>query len=710
MLDRCFYAGLLGLVVIGMATAHDAEARTYVVRGEGMELAVDEQGNLTSLTNLRTGHNYAAGRPMWRLYFDRPMQKENQVLAKLNRPTIRQDGQEIVFEYESLKTEQETLHIRLSLRIRLDGDLLRFSSEVHNDEPHTIVRELHWPLVADCQMPTDHQLLTTQFGGQLYPNPKQRIIATGNSPPYMAPSQYYRQMDQKYPGQSVSNCFALVGDAQGLYLGCHDATFQDTWHGLRVYPDQQGEFNELEVGLYKYPNCLTDQSWSCDANVLAPYSGDWHETSKIYRRWADTWWRHQEPPLWVKKMKGWQRIIFRHQYGETLFRYDDLNGRIRKAGESVGVNTVFPFGWWNSGMDNGYPDSYYVTDPKQGGDAAWKKAIAAYRQSGGKVLLYFNGKLIDVESDFYRKGEGKSVCYKTNAGTEYNEAYRFKGHGTFTGYYNSRAFVVADTRNLVWRKKLLEMADRALAFGVDSVFYDQLGYCEATVNWDLSKEFPIPNTRTIADKADVLKMIHQYLDTKDKNIALGTEWFTDVVAQHVDYVHNIYGATGLYNFTDWVRYTFPEIVLSDREIRDDTDIPRRVNHSVLKGLRNDIEIYRCRDVIDKTPNYQQYLARVNALREKYADLLLVGTYRDTDGFANDNPKVPARCFVNGNRMAIVVTQSHSALAATRIAAPGWRYREVGAVGEVRVQEAADGKQHVSLPKDGLAVLVYEKAE
>ncbi|MEN6496785.1 MAG: hypothetical protein ABFD16_21040, partial [Thermoguttaceae bacterium] len=63
-----------------------------------------------------------------------------------------------------------------------------------------------------------------------------------------------------------------------------------------------------------------------------------------------------------------------------------------------------------------------------------------------------------------------------------------------------------------------------------------------------------------------------------------------------------------------------------------------------------------------------------------------------------------------NRMAIVVTQCHSALAATRIAAPGWRYREVGAVGEVRVQEAADGKQLVSLPKDGLAVLVYENAE
>ena len=45
-------------------------------------------------------------------------------------------------------------------------------------------------------------------------------------------------------------------------------------------------------------------------------------------------------------------------------------------------------------------------------------------------------------------------------------------------------------------------------------------------------------------------------------------------------------------FIDWARYTFPEVPLSDRDIRDDGDIPRRVNHAVLKGLRNDIEIYR----------------------------------------------------------------------------------------------------------------------
>lgn len=693
-------------------TAAAVAAEDLVLKDSKVEVAVDANGRLTVLKNLRTGQDYAGGRPLWRLYFDRKDgRKENEVRAQDHVPEIRRRGDVIELRYDSLKGADGPLRMGLVLTIRVEDGLVRFGSEVTNAEPHTIIRELHYPLVGACRLPADHKLLTTQQGGQLFPDPRSRILAVGNSPPYMAPSQFYRQMDLKYPGPTSANCFGLIGPSQGLYLGSHDPAFQDTWHGLRLYPDASGAFTEFEAGLFKYPHCTQGQAWACDANVLAPYAGTWHETSRIYRKWADTWWRKREAPLWVRRMKGWQRIIFRHQYGETFFRYADLDGRIRRAGDSVGIETVFPFGWWNSGMDNGYPDSYAVTDPLQGGDAAWAKAIADFRKHGGRVLLYFNGKLIDRESDFYRSGAGKTVCYRDNTGAEYTEQYRFKGLGTFTGYANARTFVVADTRNPEWQSRLRAMADRAIAFGVDSVFYDQLGYAEAASNWDLGGEFPVPNTRTIADKADTLKMLHDYLDSKgNPDFALGTEWLTDVAAQHVDYVHNITGATGPTDFTEWVRFTFPEIILSDREIRDDTDVPRRVNHAVLKGLRSDVEIFRCRDLVDRTPNYQRHLAQADRLRDKYADLLLLGAYRDTEGFESDNPKVAARCFVNGDRLAVVATQSSADSSTVRIRAPGHAFVESDSAGAVEVAPAPDGAQNVKIGRDGLAVLVFRKRE
>ena len=696
----------MAIIFLGVSVFNGIAQNIYILKNQKVEVSIDKSGNLVSLKNLQTGFNYASGSPIWRLYFDRKGHYGNEISAKFNAPDIHQEESQININYDNLKTLDGKLNIKLSLKIVLEENLVRFCSDITNNELNTIVRELQFPLVADCRLPADHKLFVTYRGGQLFPDPKKQILEVGNNPPYMGPSQYFRQMDVKYPYGYASNCFAFTGDTQGLYFGSHDTTFQETWHGLRLYPDNNGVFDELEAGFYKYPNCLAGQSWSCDANVIAPYSGDWHQTSKIYRKWADTWWKHQEPPVWVQKMKSWQRIIFRHQYGETFFQYADLGNRIKKVGESVGVNTVFPFGWWNSGMDNGYPDSYSVTDPEQGGDEGWKKAIADFKKDGGKVLMYFNGKLIDTESDYYKNGDGKSVCLKSNTGIDYNEAYLFKAHDTFTGSYNARSFVIGDISDPRWQKKLFEMADQTIYFGADAVFYDQLGSYPG-MNWDLSKEFPIPNISGIKDRAGVLKMIHQYIRAKDRNLAIGTEGLTDVTAQYVDFVHNLpyYGS---YNFIEWFRYTFPEVIFSDREIRDDTDIERRVNQTVLKGLRNDIEIYRCRDLIDKTPHYQEYLAKINQLKDKYCSLLLQGTYRDTEGFKIDNPKVSASCFVNGNRLAVVVTQSITDTESAILNAPGYQYIESAIVGDSKVETIPGDQQKVKIGKDGLIVLIYGK--
>ena len=698
---------LILVIILGILVSDVLAQEVYTLKNQNIELSIDNNGNLVSLKNRQTGFNYASGRPIWRLYFDTKKEKDIEVLAKENKPSIKKTGDIIIITYEKLKTRNESIKFKMSLKIILEEDKVRFCSEITNNELHTIIREFQYPLVANCQIPPDHQLLTTEVGGKLYPDPKQKILSIPFS--YMGPDQHFRQMKVKYPSGVSSNCFALVGKYQGLYFGSHDPLFQDTWHGLRVYPDLNNEFNELETGIYKYPNCLSGKSWSNDANIIAPYSGDWHMTSKLYRTWVDTWWDHREEPLWVKQMNGFQRVILRHQYGETLFTYNDFATSVKQAGESVGINVAFPFGWWNSGMDNGYPDSYFITDPDQGGDDAWKKAIADYQQGGGKVILYYNGKLIDSGSKYYKKGDGKRVSFKSNTGTEMNEAYRFYGPGSFTGYYDTRTFVVADTKNSKWRSKLLEMADHAIYLGANSVFYDQLGYGETSGNWDISEEFPIPELRVIADKGQALKMAHDYIDAKDKDFAIGTEHITDVTSQYCDYVHSIFDLSNQNLFIDWFRYTFPEIILSDRNLDgDEPDIIWLVNQDVLLGLRNNLQIYRLRATIDETPVYQQHLAKINKLKDKYNKLLLLGSFRDTEGFSFDNEEIKARSYINGNQMAIVVTHKSHEANSTQISVPGYRYQESSGVGDVKVIVGTNDTQTVILGKDGIVVLVYTK--
>ena len=682
-------------------TAHLNEA--CIVK-ENLCVAVDYRtGKLVLLSRNMDGHNYAGNSGLWRLYYNTPEQKEIEITAADATPQVSMERDTIRIDYSSLGGKAFALH----LRIWPEEGQLRFGAALENHEPHTVIRELQYPLIGHLQLPEGYKLLTTHTGGQLFDNPVRKIANVDTRALYMTPAQKFRQYDLQYPRNAASNCFAFTGEKDGLYFGSHDASLQQTWHGLRAYPDEGSighvteDFKHLEAGFYRYPNAMCGDRWSNDASVIVPYTGDWTATSRIYRRWADTWWHHAPVPQWVQDMTGWQRIIFKHQYGEYLRKYTDLPGRIARAGESVGCNAVLAFGWWKEGMDNGYPN--YTIDDAQGGEDAWKQAIAEYRSLGNRLLLYYNGRLIDVESDFYRGGGGSRVANKDNTGREFTEHYKFTGEGTTLGYYDSRTFVIADMSKRLWRDQLIAWADRAMSYGADAVFYDQLGVAEEFPNWDLSREYPVQDIFTGRYKAEALKEIRDHIKAKDPEFALGTEWLSDCTSQFCDFVHIVEFTALPESFPEWFRYTFPEVVWSDRCVRDDNDVPRRVNNTLLKGLRNDIEVFRCRGLIDETPVYQAHLAQVNAIRHAFPELLLEGRYTATDGFRCTNPALTARSYTAGNRMAVVVTNTGEKRQKGRIEVPGYELRESRSIGRPKC-----AGNLLELATHELVVLVFEK--
>lgn len=689
------------------------------------EIAIDADGRLQKLCF--QGRNYAGGYPLWRLYYNTPEQKEIEVCAANEKPLVKTVADTVFLDYHTLDGKAFSLH----LKIWTEGTLVRFGASLENNEPHTVIRELQYPLVGNLQLPAGYRLLTTHTGGQVFDDPVRKISDVDVRPLYMTPAQKFRQYDLQYPRNAASNCFAFIGEGNGLYFGSHDTSLQQTWHGLRTYPDTgtightTGDFKHLEAGFYRYPNALYGDSWRNDASVVVPYEGSWRQTAKIYRHWADTWWHHAPVPQWVREMTGWQRIIFKHQYGEYLRTYADLPGRIADAGASVGCNAVLAFGWWKEGMDNGYPN--YTIDDSQGGESAWKEAIAAFRYGSGlpprssgtlygqmlretgtvpvknRLLLYFNGRLIDVESDFYRNGGGKRVSNKDNTGREFTEHYKFTGEGTALGYYDSRTFVIADMSKREWRDQLVQWADRAMSYGADAVFYDQLGVAEEFPNWDLSREYPVQDVFTGRYKAEALQEIRDHIKAKNPEFALGTEWLSDCTSRFCDFVHIVEFTALPESFPEWFRYAFPEVIWSDRCVRDDNDVPRRVNNTLVKGLRNDIEVFRCRGLIDETPVYQAHLSAVNALRHTWPELLLEGRFTADEGILCDNPAITARGFVNGRRMAVVATNPAPGRQVACIDVPGWHCTENQSLGDAS-WKAGRG----TFGENGLLVIIFEK--
>ena len=282
---------------------------SYVLKNGQTEVQVGKDGTLLTLKNAKTGHNYASGANLWRLFYNTHQEKEMQIDGTENTPAVSQEGNVITIAYKDLVHRGKTLKMDLTLTVALEEDgAVRFGSTVTNNEEGTIIRELQYPLVGDMSLPKGHKLLTTHTGGQLHNDAIDLIVNVNPKTLYMKPDQYFRQYDLQYPRHAASNCYAFVGETDGLYFGSHDQSLQQTWHGLRAYPSAPNKFDRLEAGFYRYPNAMCGDSWSNNTSILRPYMGSWTETSHIYREWMNTWWDKQDVPQWVKEMNGWQRI------------------------------------------------------------------------------------------------------------------------------------------------------------------------------------------------------------------------------------------------------------------------------------------------------------------------------------------------------------------------------------------------------------------
>lgn len=687
------------LVLAVGVLAGTPEAGGAALENAAVRLAVDGQGRLVELCNRRTGTDYAGERPLWRVFYRQGDVLDVEAVAPPSPPKITADARGLAIRYERLAAlDGRPLDVRLELRARLKGpgDEVAWSAQVENRQAGITVTELQFPLVGNGRYPADQALIWSAKGGQRYTNPRGVVRASHSL--YMAPDQNGIKMSGMYPGISAStNCFVFAGPREGLYLGSHDPSLQPTLHLLRLL----GE--ELDAGFVKYPFLAPGERWASAEFVLAPYSGTWHVAARKYRAWANCWFVPSKVPDWVRDMTGWQRVILKHQYGELLHPYNTIS-QIARDGLDAGIDTLLIFGWWNAGMDAGYPD--YEFDPAQGGRETFVAQVKAAQAMGAKVHMYFNGRLIDKESSFYRSGEASRITIKDLRGNELNESYHFSGNGTTAWQFGRKTFSMACPSAASWQERLRGWADLALGTGVDAVFYDQLGIAEYPCT-DPSHGHKVPFVDLNLLRRENLLRLREHIKGRKPDAGFGSEIITDVTATRVDFLHGLTGAAQANGFLEWFRYTYPEVIISDREIRDDTDIPRRVNLTLIRGLRSDVELYRCRGTIADAPEYRAYITQVNALRKKYAELLLAGRYCDTDYIEKPADAVDARSFTQGDRLLVIMTQRDRPEAATAIRVPGYRYERGDGIGAYGLKPAGE-KLSVSLGRHAVAVALYSK--
>lgn len=678
------------------------------IENEFISLAFDENGTLTEMRNRKSGRSLIRPHELLRLIVGDPDCLELEA-HPFGKPEIRVEDNRIAISYSAVECEQRgILPVTAGLTAELRNDDIRWGISLSNRTADKEIREVHYPVFAIRDPEPPMAAITTEQVSRRIENLPEQIRRCFTD--YVAPDQKYIRYTAVYPGRSSSlNCFELDWGGDGFYFGCHDDSFEMTAHGFELEKK-----TSVNMFMARYPFLKKGAEWHENRIVTSPYSGKWTVGAQKYRKWADSWFTAPQIPAHAADSSGWQRIILHHQYGEYFFPYDKLEQAYDEAGKA-GIDTLFLFGWTAEGMDSGYP--VYTPDPSQGGFNTLKANIRKVQAKGGKIILYYNGQLIDADTDYYRSGEGQRVSIKRADGTEHREFYNFSNTGTFLRSFGNKTFVVACPSCRSWIEILKRHIDFAVELGVDSVFFDQLGLASYPC-CDPSHGHPVPFTGLMRSKREMLKELYEYAKSKNPELGFGIECTTDQTLQYTDFIH-IFGfpaktwnpdwrKTGAKPQTESASYlfkaAFPEAVISNRNIRDDSDVEFPVNQMLLLGSRSDVEIYRCRASIGATPHYQEYLAKANALRNRFGNLLYHGTFSADRFHSLSNQDIQTNSFVSGNELAILLTQSNRESQQTEVSVPNCRFVRMDSVsGNVTFENGT-----VTIPRHGFAVLLYRK--
>jgi len=636
----------------------------YCLQGKTLRYVLDKQGRCLSFQNLLTGHEYIhTPGALWKIIYSihGTERVEVPIWADRQQFSASTDETEITLVYNGLVGEEDRpVDALLTLHLRMTGLGLQVTADLENHDPSVQLVELQLTPVSGARslsgIPEDDYIAWPSDLGQRVRNPAFADLSTyAGFRKYERHDQFHTDMDALYQaGRASMQWYDWYNGAEGLYCGSEDTTYQ----ALGLHIERDVASNVLRFGFIRYPMLEQGETWSCQAMDFYPHQGDWHAGSKLYRAWITQCGGFIPPvrPQWCQDFTGWLRLIFKQHHGEINWDYSMIPALYDEL-EAAGLKTLYMLGWEQGGFARLWPD--FVPDERMGGAEKLKEGIDYVHQKGGKVLMFLSYALIDHQSEFYRKQGGDTATIRSIWNKDIPFAETYCGEGTYRKIGNpAMPMYLACPGAPVWQDKMKEAAKVCLDLGADGVLYDIGGmqpfFCYAKGH--THKKPSHSHESKAANYADLRKYVKSF---GEDNIIL-MEHNVDIYAQSMDLSQgnatipdarllqpetagNPADARNDTTLREMYRYTFPELLMTNRECgEDEVHYKALAGYSFLLGLRFDMTIYRCCGSLKDIPNYTAYLKELNGLYHTFADYILRGTFVDTDGFQNSNPLVFAK--------------------------------------------------------------------
>ena len=368
-------------------------------------------------------------------------------------------------EYQVL-VDSEYMQVVITFQVDEPHPGVNFKMEIIASENHPSIANATLPIIAGIKgwgdNPGSEQVAIPELSGYLIENAVENILEYSfySEYPGLMSMQFMVLLETNVGGFVISTldarsrhkCFAIE----------NDGTDRDLIHLVILHSADNMRFEKS--------NNFTMDYWA----VIQGYKGNsWGEGAELYKNWAvNQWYVEKGPvitrtdiPTWLKELDyDWRGNSYSTDWGtgeiELVGTTVDKMGDLFDYLTSYGLSSNMLIDWWGwsrDGFDKGLPEYY----PPRDGEEALLYGINDAQNKSAKVELYFNGRLVDINTDTF---------------TNYSQY--------LTGYYDDiyletygipLTAAVADPSSTWWQDLMLNLTKRAVEYyGVNGVYFDQI--------------------------------------------------------------------------------------------------------------------------------------------------------------------------------------------------------------------------------------------
>lgn len=622
----------------------------YYIENSAVRYGVDGFGRNISFMNKITGHEYVlTPSHVWKIILAEGQRTEQPVFAEDQTGKIETNGITLTIEYNSLIAAGKKIDISLMLTFTLEDNMISVTSFIENRSDLTVT-ELNITAASGIRSldgnPSSDRIMWPSNYGKIIESPALSDLSVYSGfRKYERHDFLHTDLDLLYPGGAGSMpWYDLYSGSEGLYVASHGLSHET----VCLHVERDIKTSLLSLGVIRYPFAGRGESWNGEPIVYCPHASDWREGSRIYRRFVDSsgYFKAPELPEWVRNTEGWLRVILKPHHCEINWDYKKIP-ELYDGAAAAGLDTIYLLGWEKGGFARMWPDFVADDNTKDGlgTEKELREGIEYVHSKGGKVIMFLSYFLIDHKSDFYLKEGGSECTIKSIWDEEVPFAETYCGEGTYRKLPNPpMPMYGACPGSEKWHGKMKSIAQYCLDLGCDGVLYD-LGGLKPYHCFSDKHDHKKPNL-ACAGKADRFKDLRRVVKSYGDDKIILMEHIVDCFNQHMDIVHG----SRMYpdsksNVPDMYRYTFPELVMTNRELgEDEEDMYDNINFTFIYGLAFDMTIYRCCGSMADVPGYAAYMKKIIELRKRYAKYLHYGKFIGDDGFTVDKGSIRAKAY------------------------------------------------------------------